>query len=160
MIISLANINWGGGSGGGGGTVRVIDNLESTATTEALSANQGKVIGDHISEAEEVLARGFNQLNNGISQKAENGLYSNTDWSQIEWNGNGFYEVEINGVSQGIRLHASGASTELTNPKVTEITTSATVLRIVTLSQSDYDDLQQAGQLNNNTLYVIVEPLP
>lgn len=45
MIISLANINFGGGSGGGGSTT-VIDNLQSTSTTAALSANQGRVLNE------------------------------------------------------------------------------------------------------------------
>lgn len=56
MIINLSTINLGG-SGGGGGSTTVIDNLESTSTTAALSANQGKVLGDHISDAEFVLVK-------------------------------------------------------------------------------------------------------
>ncbi len=159
MIISLAKINLGGG--GGGGTVSIIDNLESTATTAALSANQGKVLGDHIGDAEEVLARGYNQLNNKIEQAPANSQYGAQSWQAMQYARTGFYNVEINGVSQGTRLHVISESTsEFTNPKVTEITTSATVLRIVSLTQDEYDTLEQGGQLNNNTLYVIVEPLP
>ena len=161
MIISLSNINFGGGSGGGGGTVRIIDNLESTATTAALSANQGKVLGDHIGDAEEVLARGYGQLDDKINQCPANTQYGADSWQAMQYARTGFYSVEINGVQQGTRLHVMSESiSELTNPKVTEITTSATVLRIVSLTQDEYDALEQGGQLNNNTLYVIVEPLP
>ncbi len=35
-----------GGGGGGGGSVTVVDGLDSTSTTAALSANQGKVLND------------------------------------------------------------------------------------------------------------------
>ncbi len=158
MIISLSNINFGGGSGGGGGTVRIIDNLESTATTAALSANQGKVLGDHIGDAEEVVARGFIQVKQDIQQTTF--PYSNvgTDWSSVQWFNSGAYNLTVNNVEQGLRLHEYGIGGELHNPRISEITTSETVLRIQTLTQDEYDALEQGGNLNNNTLYAIVEP--
>ena len=53
MIINFGIL----GGGGGGGSTTVIDNLESTSSTAALSARQGKVLGDHISDAEFVLVK-------------------------------------------------------------------------------------------------------
>jgi hypothetical protein len=41
-----------GGGGGGGGSVTVVDNLASTSTTAALSANQGKELNDRLSTVE------------------------------------------------------------------------------------------------------------
>ena len=38
--------------GGGGSSVNVVDNLNSTSPTDALSANQGRVIGKRVSEIE------------------------------------------------------------------------------------------------------------
>ena len=38
----------------GGATVTVVDNLTSTSTTSALSANQGKVLNDKISILNEI----------------------------------------------------------------------------------------------------------
>jgi len=43
-ILYDINTGGGGGGGGGGGTVTVVDNLTSTSTTSALSANQGRVL--------------------------------------------------------------------------------------------------------------------
>lgn len=156
-------INFGvlGNGGGGGGSTTIIDNLDSTATTAALSANQGKVLGDHIGDAEEVVARGFTQLGNDLSSRfvAKTNM-SISQWSDIEGFGDGIYDLYVNNTSEGKRLHVNGAATELTNPRVDQITTSETVLRIVTLTQDEYDALEQGGNLNNNTLYAIVEPLP
>lgn len=46
-IVAFAGGN--GGSGGGGGTVtNVVDNLISTSTTDALSANQGRILHEKI----------------------------------------------------------------------------------------------------------------
>lgn len=159
MIISLSNINFGGGSGGGGGTVRVIDNLESTASTAALSAKQGKVLGDHFSESDEVVARAYNQLDNKIAGKLANTSAGVSSWSDVTYMENGFVQVEINGQDEGVRLHVSGKGTEKTNPRIDQITTSESVLRIKTLTQDEYDALDLAGELDNNTLYAIVEPV-
>ena len=38
--------------GGGGSSVTIVDNLESTSTTDALSANQGKVLNDRLETVE------------------------------------------------------------------------------------------------------------
>ena len=39
--------------GGGGSSVTIVDNLESTSTTDALSANQGKVLNDRLETVEQ-----------------------------------------------------------------------------------------------------------
>lgn len=155
MVISLAKVNLGGGSGGGGSTT-VIDNLESTSSTAALSARQGKVIGDHISDAEYVVVKAQEDLNNQISNKLERSSASVSDWSNLAYYTPGFINVRVNNVQQGWRLHIRGADSELTNPRIDQITTSETVLRIVSLTQDEYDALVQAGTLNNNTLYAII----
>lgn len=156
MIISLCNINFGGGSGGGGGTVRVIDNLESTSSTAALSAKQGKVLGDHISEAELVIAMGCSDLQ-------YNKANSNQDWEMNDWGeddpDDGIYSTIVDGNDEGKRLHACGYTMENENPRIDWITTSEQARHIVCLTQSDYDDLELAGELDANTLYAIVEPL-
>lgn len=49
----------GGGSGGGnsgGGTVNVIDNLVTSSSTDALSANQGKVVNDDLQAHKNLIA--------------------------------------------------------------------------------------------------------
>lgn len=43
------------GGGGGGGTI-VIDNLTSTSTTSALSANMGRVLGEELLGAQSAMA--------------------------------------------------------------------------------------------------------
>lgn len=49
MILTPPTSNGGGGGGGGGGSnVEVIDNLTSTSSTKALSANQGVVLKMYI----------------------------------------------------------------------------------------------------------------
>ena len=46
----------GGGGGGGGGSVTIIDNLTSTSTTAALSANQGKALDSRLQTVENAQA--------------------------------------------------------------------------------------------------------
>lgn len=46
MNISLSNISFSGRGGGGGASVDIIDNLNSTRTNAALSANQGRVLNE------------------------------------------------------------------------------------------------------------------
>lgn len=48
------------GGGGGGAAVEVVDNLESTDTTAALSANQGRVIADELAGKQDLLMDGIN----------------------------------------------------------------------------------------------------
>lgn len=41
------------GGGGGGGSTTVVDNLDSTSPTDALSANQGHIIGERVTDLEQ-----------------------------------------------------------------------------------------------------------
>ena len=72
------------GSGGGGGpTVPVVDNLTSQSKTSALSANQGRVLNEKITEVEGNIPTNISELNNdaGFVSKTVSDLenYTTTD---------------------------------------------------------------------------------
>lgn len=54
-------------------TVEIIDNLQSTDTTKALSANQGKIIDDRINQANLQLTDIINQFNSHINDHTSGG---------------------------------------------------------------------------------------
>lgn len=68
-VVAFADGTETGGSGGGSGSVEVIDNLESTSTVAALSANMG---------------RNLKQLIDNIQTQSGGTSPSNVDWQNIQ----------------------------------------------------------------------------
>ncbi len=60
--------------GSGGSNINVIDNLESTSTTDALSANQGKILNDKIPK-KTITKLAEDTMNDGIGIWWSNGDY-------------------------------------------------------------------------------------
>lgn len=59
-------------------------------------------------------------------------------------------------VQKGILFHKNGSDSEEDNKYLSELVTSKSVMKIVALTQSEYDALEQAGQLVSTTLYAII----
>lgn len=104
---------------------------------------------------------------NALNQAASKFNYSNigyTDESTVltnlKYNQTGAYDVNIwlpsSRVEKGILFHKYGSDTEADNKYVRELVTSKSVMKIVALTQSEYDALEQAGQLVSTTLYAII----
>lgn len=80
-----------------------------------------------------------------------------TDWSEVQDISNCWLEpvVEEGGqwVDKGAYLHLNGWSTEAQHKKVTELVTSPTVMRVLAMTQDEYDAL---ATHDANTLYAII----
>ena len=80
-----------------------------------------------------------------------------TDWSEVQNTSNCWLEpvVEEGGqwVDKGAYLHLNGWSTEAQHKKVTELVTSPTVMRVLAMTQDEYDAL---ATHDANTLYAII----
>jgi len=75
-------------------------------------------------------------------------------WGDFEYYGNGVYSTQVNGADEGVRLHIMGAKTNYTNPRINQIVTSDSFLRIMKMTQDEYDNLQTK---DSNVCYIIVE---
>lgn len=103
---------------------------------------------------------------NALNQAASKLNYSNIGYTNesdvlpnIKYTQTGVFDVTIWSqprVEKGLLFHKYGSDTEEDNKYLRELVTSKSVMKIVALTQSEYDALEQAGQLVSTTLYAII----
>ena len=76
--------------------------------------------------------------------------------SVLRYNGDGVYNIHVNGVGQGLLIHEYDTDDDNSNKYVRELVTSQSVLKLVSITQDDYDQLVNDGDTDPNTLYVII----
>lgn len=114
---------------------------------------------DKVNEAYETAQNALNQAASKfgyqrVAYNSESDVLPNIKYYQ-----SGAYDVTIYSqptVQKGILFHKNGSDTEDDNKYLRELVTSKSVMKIVALTQSEYDALEQAGQLVSTTLYAII----
>lgn len=116
----LLCINGMQGGSGGSSTVNVIDNLISTSATDALSANQGKILNEKI-PAKCITGLTVDTWNNGIGITFNNGTYERMFVDNIPTIANTLKRVEVSDIGVISTIAVNSGTKTITPPYITDV---------------------------------------
>lgn len=162
VISGLKGSNSGGGSGGD--WYKLFLSTANTQYSKVLTMAIGEAAATYqfrddnawhlITEEADAAMKKAQDAENIANQKVSNNGSYVSSWSELQYQSTFIGDVTVNNVSQGYRIHSIGANTEYTNPRVDQIVTSDSFLRVMKMTQQEYDDLQTYDPL---VCYIIVE---
>lgn len=143
--------------GGGGSSVSVIDSLDSTSTTDALSANQGRVLNSKINaNSNEITALNNNKANKSDLNSLANVVDDHSgDISSLQ--------TDVSNLQQGISNHTAAINSlketkadktalELTNQNVANNASKIAALQTSKANVADLTSLQERVETNEENI--------
>lgn len=139
--------------GTGGSSVTVVDNLNSYSSSDALSARQGKILGDEVFATNKCL---FSETPLTYSEERQGYIYDKENVEPYINNMQLVYIIDANAnVYKPTGSYLDGASMKWAF--ICQLSFTLKSEQHVTLTQSEYDALISSGTIDNNTYYYIIE---